>query len=281
VAQHLSTIVVREPEGPFADPEVHSPLVLTADDPAADTVLAFLGLNVDPTVPDGYKAEQLGYHALTWRCGRSSVFRTVEVSLSRLHGFGRTPKGSRTAALLHPAVEVCRNGGGGWYNFFIHGFRPYAPSYRHLLVADTTGVPLRFYHLHAQYSEQAFQCELRNARNVSIFGVKGEYRTGFLHIHDCDDIRIIGHGGNGKASPGGANYLIERTPNFLIANQGDQVWLKPSVAPVETGHVMAEWRNLLEYAPLIDRPAEGPELKVPSLERPILYRRGRPGRAAP
>ncbi len=275
--QHLSVILVREPRGAFADPSTASPLILTADDPHADTVLAFLELFVATIVPADYTGDDiLGYHALTWQCGGTSIFRQVQVSLSRLHGFGSAPAGSRQVTLRHPAVHVRGHGGGSWYNFYIHGYGPYASQYRHLLVADTLGVPLRFYHLHAQYSLQAFQCELRNARNVSLFGVKTEYQTGFMRIAGCDNIRIFGHGGNGKAAPGAAHYIIEATPNFLLSNLGDQPWLGSTQQAAKKAWIMSVKRNIRDYYPLIDRPSEGPEVRVPSLVRPLVYRRGHP-----
>jgi len=278
--QHLSLLMARDPEGPLADPERPAPLVDTPDDAGAETVLAFLGIRVFPQVrSEATPSETLGHYALRWRCGRGSVFRTVAIEPSRLYGFAPLPSGVRTCTLRHPLVRISGNGGGKWYNFFVAGHFPCSPGYRHLLIEDKGDEPLSFYHLHAQYADSEAQCEMRRARNVDVFGVKTEYHASrFLIARDSRDLRIFGHGGNAKAAPGSAHYLFENVSDFLISNLGDQVWLGKTEPPPKDRVVLAVNRNLEEYFPFVDAPAGAPAIRIPPLERPILYRRGTPRR---
>ncbi|MFO7902900.1 MAG: hypothetical protein ACQESR_18305 [Planctomycetota bacterium] len=52
------------------------------------------------------------------------------------------------------------------------------------------------------------------------FGVrrKCEGNQPMLAVRDCDHVRLFGHGGNAKALPGEALYVVEGTPNFLLAS---------------------------------------------------------------
>ncbi len=276
--QHLSVLMARDPEGPLADPDRPAPLIDTPDDGEAGVVLAFLGIHVNyhvraETVP----GDTLGHYALRWRCGGKSIFRTASVEPARLHGFAPVPTGTKTCSMKHPLVLITGNGGGKWYNFFVHGHHPCSKEYRHILMSDKAGGPLAFYHLHAQHAESEAQCEMRRARNVSIYGVKTEYLTRFMILKDSQNVRIFGHGGNAKAVPGSAHYIFDNVSDFLISNIGDQVWLGKT-EPIPKGWVMTRNLNIEEYHPLIDALDRGVETRIPPTERPILYRRGHPTR---
>ncbi len=229
-------------QGAFADAGRPAPLVRTADTAEAATALAFLGLCNPQGVP--------GAQALHWACGGRSVFRGVEI-----HG--------RFAATPAPVV-VSGQGGGNWYNFRDASAR---------LLVDGARGPLRFY----QFSVQQVTSELRGARQVSFFGTKYEGNDPILRIGDCDHIRLFGHGGNGKGRAGASLFVIERTPNFLLANGVD--------GPTKIGSKnLSHWDGSTDpnlWHMLIDRPADGPALKLPPLERPVLYQRGAPAETAP
>jgi len=74
---------------------------------------------------------------------------------------------------------------------------------------------------------------------------------------------------------GGALYVFERTPDFLIANVADQAELGPD-KPYYAGNGVN--RNIEAYFPLSIAQASGKRTLVPSVERPVLYRMGRPKR---
>jgi hypothetical protein len=277
VAPHLATIMARGSTGAFGDGANPRPLVDTPDAPDAGTVLAYLQLMVAiDHRGDGAGGGSPGHYALRWRCGRKSVVRNVQFLHKRLTGFAHVPREKRgNRQPTHPMVDITANGGGRWYGFFMHGYRDFGPGYRHLRVHNTTGQPLAFYHLHAQYAPNDTQCEFRNARQVTVYGVKTEYQSRFLDIIDCDHICIFGHGGNATAAPGSAHYIVRNVPNFLISNLGDQVWLGKS-DPHPTGSWVQHWHlNLTEFHPLIDV-LGSTQFKFPSVERPLLYRRGTP-----
>lgn len=219
----------------FTDPAHPAPLVRTADTAAAHTVLAFLGL-YSPSYATGAQS-------LHWRSGGRSVFRSVEI-----HGRGE----------LRPAPVVISGAGGGlWYNF--------RDSSARLLVDHAAG-PLSFY----QFSVQQVTSELRGARHVSFFGTKHEGNNPMLAVHDSDDIRLFGHGGNAKGRVGASLFVFERTTNLLLANGVD--------GPTKIGTTGLSHREgstdprLWHW--LIDRPTADSELKLPPLERPVLYQRG-------
>ncbi|MDZ7617810.1 MAG: glycosyl hydrolase family 28-related protein [Patescibacteria group bacterium] len=248
--QHLSLLVVTG-EAPFASDEAPPVLVRTADSADASTILAFLGLYSPHGAPD--------VQALHWRCGGSSVFRAVEIHTRIMHG-------------AH--VLISGNGGGNWYNFraSLWPRGPKAvPDYRHLLVDGARG-PLRFYQFSPQHATSDFAAEFRESRYISVFGAKYEGNQPMLAVRDCDHVRLFGHGGNAKALPGEALYLVERTPNFLLANAVDG---PTPVGSRSLSHPLGS-TDPREWHMLIDRPAAGPEVALPPLDRPVLYLRGRP-----
>ncbi|MFW5835241.1 MAG: glycosyl hydrolase family 28-related protein, partial [Pseudomonadota bacterium] len=253
VGQHLSILVVTE-QGEFTSDDEPPVVVRTADSAEASIVLAFLGLHSTAKAPD--------VQALHWRCGGRSVFRSVEI---------------RTRIMDGAHVLITGNGGGKWYNFraslWPRGPRP-VPGYRHLLVDGACG-PLRFYQFSPQHATSDFAAEFRDSRHISVFGAKYEGSRPMLAVRDCDHIGLFGHGGNAKPLPAEALYLVERTPNFLLANGVDG--LTP-VGSRSLSHPLGStdprrWHMLTEY------PRGKARLALPPLERPVLYMRGRPGDA--
>ena len=237
VGQTMSLLVPAK-QGAFADAGHAVPLVRTADAADAETVLAFLGFYTPANVE--------GAQSLHWRSGGRSIFRGVEV-----HG--------RSGVSPAPVV-ISGHGGGNWYNFRDGSAR---------LLVDHAQGPLRFY----QFSVQQVTSELRGAKHVSFFGTKYEGNNPMLTISDSDHIRLFGHGGNAKARAGAALFVFERTPNFLFANGVD--------GPTKIGSKsLSHWEGSTDprlWHMLIDRPDGSVELKLPPLERPVLYQRGSPG----
>ena len=236
VGQTMSLLVPAR-SGAFTDAAKPAPMVRTADSADAATVLAFLGFYTPANVE--------GAQSLHWRCGGRSIFRGVEV-----HG-----RGGVTPA----PVIISGHGGGNWYNFRDGSAR---------LLADRAQGPLRFY----QFSVQQVTSELHGAKHVSFFGTKYEGNNPMLTIRDCDHIRLFGHGGNAKGRADASLFVFERTPNVLFANGVD--------GPTKIGSKsLSHWEGSTDprlWHMLIDRPAATAELKLPPLERPVLYQRGSP-----
>jgi hypothetical protein len=200
-------------------------------------VFAFLGI---------YRtANFLGSQALHWRSGGASVFRAVEII---------GPKEASPAPVL-----ITGHGGGNWYNLHRGNAR---------LLVDHAEGPLRFY----QFAVQLATSRLQGAKDVTFFGTKHEGNEPMLIVEDSDHVRLFGHGGNAKGRPGAALFVFERTPNFLFANGVDgltEIGSKNRSHP-EGGTDPRLWHML------IDRPCPGQEIKLPPLERPVLYQRGLP-----
>lgn len=274
VAQHLSVIMARDPEGWFGDSAHPKPLVETADSADADTVIAFVGIRFPMEVKKSFTGAALPVYALKWSCGRRSIFRSNMVSPLRVYGFKRS-KMHKQVPMVVPSVWITGHGGGKWYNYHVgQTFTPTTRSQRAILM-DGVSEPLHFYNFEPQGGEGASVAEIKNSRDISIYGCKTECDTTFLRVADSDHIRIFGHGGIGNASAGGSLYVFERTPNFLIANLADQAQFGPD-KPYYAGHCVN--RNIKTYYPLLDRRASGKAVRVPPLERPVLYRVGTPHR---
>jgi hypothetical protein len=236
VGQTISLLIPAK-SGAFADAKNPSPMVRTTDTADAATVLAFFGFYTPANVA--------GAQSLHWRSGGRSVFRGVEIR-------------GRPEVLPAPVI-ISGGGGGNWYNFRDRSAR---------LLVDRAPGPLRFY----QFSVQQVTSELRGAKHVSFFGTKYEGNNPMLIVRDSDHIRLFGHGGNAKGRPDASLFVFERTPNFLFANGVDG---PTKIGSTGLSHPEGSTDPRLWHM-IIDRPANTAEVKLPPLERPVLYQRGLP-----
>lgn len=254
--------------GDFHDPANPQPVVRTADDGNAKTVVAFFGIR---TLRDSTAA-----YCLHWQSGRNSIFRDTNIHFS----FAAAPQGPARslepadAARLynHPVVLINGNGGGRWYNFHQESSRGHNVDYRHLLIDGTTE-PLHMYQCNPEHARSDANMEVRNARHVSFYGIKGEYNQPIVWIRDCDHVRVFGYGGNAAAHEGGALFVVERTPNFLLANLVDSPRMPqgiPDTFFAGDGVDPTRWHTVRE------RTTAGQTILTPPLDRPVLYKRGRP-----
>ena len=94
--------------------------------------------------------------------------------------------------------------------------------------------------------------------------LKGEGPTPIFVVRDCDDVQVLGYGGNAIPPAGESLLLFERTPNFLVANLVDR--------PMGIRGDPTSWHALIEH------PTGGPVVTTTALDRPVVYRRGRPAR---
>ena len=260
------------------------PLVSSPDDADAETAIGFLGIKIDSSYEKASNPmKPAGLYGIDWRSGRRSMVRQVAAMVSRGEGSLPTKEEDSSAfskvGFKHPWALVTGNGGGRWYNFHVmERVSSMLPGYRHLLV-DGTSEAFSIYHLHAQHAYPEFQCELREARNVSIYGCKQEVeKVSFMKIKDCSDIRIFGLAGWAMPRPGDSNFLIENSHDFLIAGYAPyQEYRKPTVSKKDPWVDYPCGRtNIKDFLPIVERLADGTEIKVPAFDVPLLYIRGNP-----
>ncbi len=273
VMHNLSIILAASPFGSLMAGPEPKPLVETADASDADTVIAFVGIALPYNAKQAeYAGDTLNCYALKWQCGGNSILRSPGIERFHIFGAGMgMPAGYKALAYDHPLALVTGNGGGKWYNFFIHGMYPETKNYRHLAIVDTVS-PISIYHLHAQHAETEAQCEARNAAAITVYGMKSEHNNRFLRMADCDSVELFGFGGIATPPPGGSQFLFENVRRLLFACCNDQVNLADS-------HFVKDGRrqrtNIMEFAPFIDR-HDGAETAIAPLSRPILYSRSKP-----
>ena len=236
--------------GSFSDSGDPQPVLRTADSSDGDAIVAFLGIS----------ANQPATYCLHWRTGRHSILRSVTFHPPSEH---RSRKlGSDHVSPAHAAVYVSGHGGGRWYNVHVDSWGSRHPDYRHFLV-EGTSEPLRLYQCNPEHSASGCNFEARNAKYLSVYGLKGESPVPICRFLECDHIRIFGYGGLARGSgPDDTILHFRNTPNILAANLMDRF--------------MRQERNADKWHMLIDEQRMGKTVRVPPLERPVLYRRGRP-----
>lgn len=287
--------------GTTSDGTADQPIVRTADTAAAETFIAFLQIRRtfplaqhNPTPPGNY--------ALEWRSGGHSVLRQVELQarvatqvrpdLIARHFYGydlatQPVEPNHPQRSLAPGqwawpcaeanVQVRGNGGGRWFNFWMHGrqaLREHVP----FLLIEGTRQPLHIYHLHAQQQDSASHVEVRDAHHLSIYGTKGEIKGAMVTFENCRNVRLFGHSGLSSPDPDYRPPHLFRFLNcddFQISGLGDTI---EEGASRWVGGVYDRWihANLLTWQPLADLHDGRADMVVPSAHRPMLYRRGNP-----
>lgn len=270
IAQSFSVLMTRDEHGDFAPRNGPQPLVRTADDRDARTVLAFCYLLVP--------REAVGAFGLHWRCGPSSVLRSAGSILRPLRSQGETsPKGTGRPAL----TLVSGHGAGRWYNFNNHELISDA-GFRFLLLDGASG-PLAIYQCNIEHvlNEEA-QIEIRRSRRVAIYGMKSEGNSPALRATDSHDISVFSYGGNLCPKPGSSLFVFERTTGVLLAN------VIPRLTLPQSGINEFYKKDIGIGTPdtwsvVIETPSRGGRTHTQPLDHPVLYRHslGDPRKAKP
>ncbi len=195
-------------------------------------------------------------YPLRWRAGANSIVRDVWVAPHRVN--------STNSALQR--LIITGNGGGKFYNQLgFHNDDSNNPDYRHVLI-DGTSQPLTFYMFHNQHIKplNSPMAEIRNAANVTIFGLKCEETKNDpypLRISDSENISIIGGTGLLKNDP-----LVEviNSTGITIANYAR--WGDSTSSYVTELH---EGTTYTIEAPILSlfKRSNGAEVQSPYLER--------------
>ncbi len=234
------------------EPRVDSPVIETVDAPDATNVIADFLIRVPSA--SGYAANGNNptynphVYAILWRSGRDSIHRDV---------FARRVWGDPGDGRL---TVITGNGGGRWYGTIQEG--PYPPSqapprpgnqsfrdesgnlklspHARQMLIDGTHEPLVFYSYHCQHMTQpsGALCEIRDASNVTMYGIKSEMASlpqtmsaivasnppdlvpVWMFIRDSNNIALIGHEGIGQTHVGRALIEVTNSTQVTIANMG-------------------------------------------------------------
>ncbi|MCC5843995.1 MAG: DNRLRE domain-containing protein [Verrucomicrobia bacterium] len=293
VIEALSTLDDR-----FADTTEEAgdrPIVSTADDANAETVLAFLHLKRHYPLAQ-HNPTPVGNYALEWRSGGDSVLRGVRLEsrstenirpdfvASQFYGLGGGvnanypqddfPEGMWAWPGSEPTVQVRGNGGGHWFGFWVHG-RQALRSHVPFLRVEGTRQPLHFYHLHLQQQDSVNHAEFLDVENVSVYGTKSELKGTLLYFEDSRHFRIFGSGGLASPDPNRPNPYLFRfvdCDDFQISGFAETV--NPD-ASEWIGGPFDRWihANVLGWNSVQDAHAGRLDVVVPSTYRPVLYLR--------
>jgi hypothetical protein len=249
-------------------------VITTIDDPSARCVVSQLFVYTSSTDPVG------GHRVIHWRAGRDSIVKNLFTKSVDWPGIGWPSvkldwaRGDLRPVNVGQLALIEGNGGGRWYGISI-GCENYCPvvprGYRHYSVIGTHE-PLRFYSLNPEHACSDAEFEIRDSRNVAIYGVKTEggqeplsYNSfgigvgALFRITGSRNIFITAVGNNGKAPDHDqALFEIERTEDIAITTV--------SVAP----------RGSREYRILDVVDARERSRLVPATQNLGLYRRGDP-----
>ena len=191
-------------EEKWKTPKGPEPVIITADDPDARTMVGYFSL----FCPTGRRVDGIQnlYTYFLWRSGRHSVYKQIRAKVYSKTGYVGAPAGP----WAHPYQNciITGNGGGKWYGVWIQGF-PKAgyrrnntgplPEYRDVLI-DGTHEPLAFYTSnpeHAVPSAEA-EVEIRNSRNVQIYGTKSEStpeEKDLYFVKNSRNVTMVGYSG--------------------------------------------------------------------------------------
>ncbi len=170
------------------DPKIETPLISTVDDANAHTILSSLQLK--STV------KNVNF-AVLWRAGRHSIMKDTWGS------FDYNNKGKVNPINIHSFV-ITGNGGGRFYNAFnLSGlsWKKHGANYRRVFV-EGTREPITIYSFNPERSWGNYKSEFRNARNIQIYGVKDERGPPTALFINCDNVSLIGHGGDVRVTRG-------------------------------------------------------------------------------
>lgn len=176
-------------------------------------------------------------YAIKWTAGRKSIVKGVWP----LWDFDSTRSSHELQRTL-----ITGNGGGRWYNLQNgNGVDTSEAGNRGVLV-DGTSEPLQFYMFHNQHVAGDAISEIRNSRNVSIYGVKSETH-GIrpneteqdwpvpLKVSNSCNVTIHGYSGLGEQQPGEA--LIEITDSTGVVASNIARWGPSVYEPADWFHV--------------------------------------------
>eukprot|EP00117_Sycon_ciliatum_P043633 scpid60461/ scgid31570/ len=242
-----------------------SPLVETASG-AGSTVIAFLYIaTLHPASTYGFLWQVYGQDCIM----RQVICRTTIF----FYGWEERRESASNQNVTHPLMVI--SGGGKFYTLGNGGHDHQMPSYRHILVVNSTA-GASFYHLNAEHGRGDANVEIRASSNVSIYGFKSEGNFVAMLFRNSNNTSLYGFGGNAAAFPVTFKYpagytqatpslfRIENCKNLRIANVMDFTRSRGGNATFFAGEGVDPrlWTMILDQT--LDR-------YIPPLDRPVLY----------
>lgn len=132
---------------------------------------------------------------------------------------GNAPRTAPDGYQRQGALRTVRgHGGGGWYPLTTICSRFHGDSFRFVSIEGIEG-PFSIYHAQMQYGHGDAEVEVKDSRNISVYGFKREMDAPMLVMRNTRDVLVTGLGGPGMAiRPGQAVYLLYDCANIRIAN---------------------------------------------------------------
>lgn len=256
---YFSVIYAGIEDSQYFDPQNPKPLIQTSSSNCADTVLSMLGLYCPREVPGAY--------TLKWENSGTSKVRLIRQFLLPLSGLGSTDKLPERS---YPLCIITGEGGGKWYFQYTGHSGAEHKDFRSYLIEDTQN-PIDFYSAQMCYSKGDAITEIKNSKNITMYGVKGEGETVILSVKNSEFIRIFGYGGNAAPQNGKSPFELVDSNNFIIVNAIDWPRIVPKniLVPAGVGEHPSKWGMIKEIQ-------KKEKLITNPFDRPIVYKRGNP-----
>lgn len=217
VSQVCSNILIQQQGEYFGDPSAPQPVLLTPDTKDSDNHLAFLSTTVPRAFVGAYAFRHQSAKAVIFAC-RFGFHHQLDDEKNRVRDLEHSGA-LRSGMMNHALVIASGCAGGKWYMHYeeqpIKG-----ADYRHLLI-EGTHERLAFYHLNIEHPSGDAQMEIRDSRNIRIYGFKTERNPLVMRIRNCEDIVLYGWGGNATAFPGKSLIEIIESRSVTLINLVD------------------------------------------------------------
>ena len=255
-------------------PEAISPIVESYAG-SGNTVVAFMTITTYHRATNTY-----AFHCRTQ--GAGCVYRQTFCWTAFFGFMESTQRGMKQGAqgALPPPPNsslplLVISGGGKFYTVENEDYTLQAPSYRHVLVENSTA-GLNFYQLNTEHSRGESNTEIRWSSNVQIFGMKSEGDYPVLWIRDSHNVTLYGYGGQASAFPLNRTYPVgyaQFTPSlFRVENCSDTRLINlvdyPRVGGGNQSYFEGQGFNPHTWSMVLDVTNN---ITSPPMDRPVIY----------
>ena len=173
----------------------------------------------------------------------------------------------------HPLIVI--SGGGKFYDLENEDCIGESPSYRHLLVKNSSR-GLNFYQLNMEHGRGDANTEIDGSSNVQIFGLKSEGNFVVLWLRNSANVSLYGYGGNAASFPLTQKYppgYVQTTPSLFRVDSCHNLRLCnlrdiPRVAGGNQTFFAGQGFDPHDWSMVYDVSAN---IHTPPMIRPVLY----------